>query len=43
MRVGLIGTGLMGVQIANRLLAVGYDLYVHKAAVLDMRPYRRSL
>ena len=29
MRVGLIGTGLMGVQIANRLLAVGYDLYVH--------------
>jgi 3-hydroxyisobutyrate dehydrogenase-like beta-hydroxyacid dehydrogenase len=29
MRVGLIGTGLMGVQIANRLLEDGYDLYVH--------------
>jgi 3-hydroxyisobutyrate dehydrogenase-like beta-hydroxyacid dehydrogenase len=29
MRVGLIGTGLMGVQIANRLLEVGYDIYVH--------------
>lgn len=29
MRVGLVGTGLMGLEIANRLLDLGYDLYVH--------------
>jgi 3-hydroxyisobutyrate dehydrogenase-like beta-hydroxyacid dehydrogenase len=29
MKVGLVGTGLMGSEIANRLLEVGHELYVH--------------